>query len=303
MTVFKIDNKTTSEEIQEFYDLYIRSFPDLCIWKGDKIINLGDYLEPSLKISNFHSELDVILNKMEIVIYYTHNNGFIQSIAFVQLEEPTHCFITIKYLCGNQKTRDKKIEGKSQGIYLLDYIFSYYHSSLIKIEPATANLIPYYTSYKKPCFPYDNSDFLETFKFLIYGNLRRLDEECFKKIFRSLNILNSFVNTLQFKSLDNLYSGTSNISNLKDKLIVKLEHLVKTKQIDAQYYEQMINNIMKIKYYDIDDIILTSYNFERNISSSSALTNSLLKSGGKKKRKTRNNIRKTKKKKHTKRKD
>ena len=51
MTVIKIDNKSTREEIQHFYDLYVESFSDLCIWKGDKIVNLGEYLVAVSKIN------------------------------------------------------------------------------------------------------------------------------------------------------------------------------------------------------------------------------------------------------------
>jgi hypothetical protein len=53
MTVIKIDNKSTREEIQHFYDLYVESFSDLCIWKGDTIVNLGEYLEPTKKYPIF----------------------------------------------------------------------------------------------------------------------------------------------------------------------------------------------------------------------------------------------------------
>jgi hypothetical protein len=42
---------------------------------------------------------------MGFIIYYTHNDVVIQSISFVEIEEPTKCFVTIKYLCGNQTTQ------------------------------------------------------------------------------------------------------------------------------------------------------------------------------------------------------
>ena len=181
---------------------------------------------------------------------------------------------------------------------MLEYIFTIYKDFFIIIEPATPALIPYYTNFKKPCFPYNEQGLNETFNFLIYGNLRRLKEVCFTKIFRSINIINKLNSTLQFESLNHLYFGTSNLSNLKDKLIVKLEQLVKTKQIDAQYYEQIMNNILNIKYYDINDILIESYQFDKKIPHSS-LSKSAVKSSGGKKTKRRNKRKKRTKRKNT----
>jgi hypothetical protein len=295
MSVFTIDNTSTSEEIRDFYDLYVESFSNLCIWRGNKIINLGEYLKPSKNTDIFNDDLDFIMRALGIIIYYTHNDYVITSISFVQIEEPTKCFVTIKYLCGNQITQSEKIGGKLQGIYLLEYIFTIYKDFVIIIEPATPALIPYYTNFKKPCFPYNDRDLNESFNFLIYGNLRTLKEVCFTKIFRSINIINKLNSTLQFESLNDLYLGTNNLSNLKDKLIVKLEHLVKTKEIDAQYYEQIMNNILNIKYYDINDILIESYQFDKKITHSSSSKFSVKSSGGKKTRNKRNkrNKRKT----------
>jgi hypothetical protein len=299
MSVFKIDIKSTSEEIEDFYHLYVESFPNLCVWQGNKIIDLGEYLKPTNRIDIFFDDVEFITKGMGIIIYYTHNDDIVTSISFVEIDEPSKCYVKIKYLCGNQTTQSEKIAGKSQGKYLLDYIFTTYRDFIILIEPASPALIPYYTSFKTPCFPYNKSGLNETFNFLVYGNLTRLNENCFKKLFMSINIINKLIPILQFDSLNDLYLRTNNINELKEKLIVKLEHLIKTKQLKAEYYENLINNIISIKYYDIHDIILASNDFnsknlttnDRYISSSKVA----MKSGGKKyKKKTKANKNKKK---------
>lgn len=300
MSVLKIDSNSTRQEIEDFHNLYVESYPDLCIWNGHKIVDLDEYLKPSKNIDVFTQDIVFIIKSLGFIIYYTHNEDYIMSISFVQIDEPSKCFLTIKYLCGNQKTRNEKIAGKSQGIYLLDYIFNIYIGLVILIEPATPGLVEYYVNYKTPSFSYYENNFNETFNFLVYGNLRTLKENCFRKIFRSINIINKLSSTLQFDSLNDLYSRTNNLSDLKNKLIIKLEHLIKTKQIKPDYYEQILDNIINIKYYDIHDILIASDEFIRNptiTNRSTTESKSLIKSGGKKnRRKTKNNKSKRKRK-------
>lgn len=279
MSIYKIDINSTIEEIEDFYSLYVESFKDLCIWKGVEIINLADYLKPTNNKKEFFDDLHFTIKGMGIIIYYTHNDDVITSISFVEMDEHTNCFVKIKFLCGNQTTKDVKINGKSQGIYLLDGLFNIYKKFIILIEPATPDLIPYYTNYKKPCFPYDEAGLRETSNYLIFGNLSILPEYCFANLFVSIGIINKLVKVLLFETINNLYSRTNNITDLKEKLITKLDFLVKTKQLKPQYYENILENIMDIKYYDIHDIMIKSYEFTGKLNSNSK---NYLKSGGKK---------------------
>jgi hypothetical protein len=287
MSVFKIDDKSTSEEIDDFYNLYVESFSDLCMWKGIQIINLDDFITPSSNKKIFIDSLESTTIGLGIIIYYTHNDDVITSIAFVEIEEPTKCYVKIKYLCGNINTKNEKINGKSCGINMLDYIFSIYNNSVILIEPATPGLIKYYVDYKTPDFPYSKRDLEETFNYLIYGNLRLLREGCFIKIFKSIYLIDKLSHILQFKSITDLYDKTNNVTDVKEKLITKLDFLVKTKQMKATYYEQLMNNIMSIQFYDIQDILLLSNEYksgtEKNVTHH-------VKSGGKINRKSNKNI-------------
>jgi len=292
MSVFKIDNNSKTEEIELFYNLYVKSFDKLCMWYNKKtginevIINLAEYIDPSQDIDAFLTDINFTTKDLGIIIYYTHNDDVVTCLALVDVDNRFRCFVDIKYLCGNQSTQDEKINGKSQGKNMLDFIFTTYKDYVIMIQPATPRLIEYYTSYRKPSFPYNKLGLQETYNFLVYGNLRILNEECFKNRFRSIKMINILINMLKFTSINDLYSKTHNVSDLKDKLRTKLEFLIKTKQLDPQYYEQILDKIMGIQYYDIDQILIESSEYTREINSSSS-AKSYVKSGGKKYRKSK----------------
>jgi hypothetical protein len=103
--------------------------------------------------------------------------------------------VKIKFLCGNEATRDemRQESGESQGRHMLDFLFNIYRNSVILIEPATPSLIPYYTKYNKPSCPYDPNTLKETYGFLVFGNLSYLSEICFPTIFRSINMIKNMI--------------------------------------------------------------------------------------------------------------
>ena len=162
---------------------------------------------------------------------------------------------------------------------MLDYLFHKYRNSVILIEPATPKLIPYYVKYKKPSFPYEEAkNKRETYNFLVYGNLSRLNEACFEKIFNSIRIIQKLKDKLKFKSLDDLYYMTDDVDLLKEKLHLQLVFLIKTNQMNRSNYEELNKLIREINYYDIGNIIMTSRTFERENTLSPGATIS----GGKK---------------------
>lgn len=279
MSVFMLNEYSTDHEILDFYDLYVEGFKDLCLWKGKKIINLAEYIKPTKNIGEFIGDVRFAVRALGIIIYYTHNDDVITSIAFIEQEQMSKCYVKVKFLCANQsQTMDEGASSggaRGQGRYLLDYIFRTYRDSVILIEPATPGLIPYYTKYNEPSFPYDPDWLHETFGFLVFGNLSYLRENCFPMIFKSLNTIRNMVSTLDFKSLNELYENTNSLTTLKDKLITKLDFLVKTKQIHAGSYEQILQRIIDIKLYDIEDVLVISKK-ERNKNVRSAIA------GGKK---------------------
>lgn len=265
MEILKIDIDSTPFSKRVFYNLYMKSFNDLCIWKGKKIINLNNEgIEVSSDYNEFLDNIQVILD-LGTVIYYTRNSGVITSIALVK-EKSHDCFTEIQFLCGNQTTKDIKINGKSQGNYMLDFIFETYRHSIIIIRPATSELIPYYVKYRRPNFPYN--DLGETKGYLIYGDLEILPKECFAVIFTSIRIINNLVKYLDYSSITDLYYGTSNVINLKQKLLSKLDSDKITISMNDNYYQQIKNFINNIEYYDIDNIIRVSNSFSSSSVSS-----------------------------------
>jgi hypothetical protein len=276
MTIYTINSDSTHEEIEDFYNLYVESFPKLCIHNGKQIIDLSEYLTLTSDISKFMGDVEFVIKGMGLVIHYTHNDDVITSISFIETDNITHCYAVVNFLCGNIETKDIKINGKSQGYIMLDYIFQTYREYVILIEPATEVLIPYYTKYKSPCFPYRGNNMKETYNFLVYGNLSRLNEVCFEKIFRSLSIINKLKEKLLFTSLDDLYERTSDLDSFKEKLHRKLVFLIRTKQLAESNYKEFNNLINTINYYNIDEIIIAASEFEHKSSASS-----LAKYGGK----------------------
>lgn len=114
MSVFKIDDKSTIIEIDDFYHLYIESHKDLCIWKDSKgnhhqVINLYEYIKPSKDTKIFAEDIYFVVRGLGMTIYYTHNNDVITSIALVTIDEKSGCYAKINYICGNQTTRHEKI--------------------------------------------------------------------------------------------------------------------------------------------------------------------------------------------------
>lgn len=260
MQVYKIDIHSNKKEVLEFYSLYTEAYKDLCLWKGQKILHLDEYIKPTSNMAEFIEDLKYVVSGLGLIIYYTHNDDVITSIAFVDVEPLSNCYVKLKFLCGNQSTRDeiRQETGESQGRLLLNFIFSLYRNYVILIEPATPELIPYYTKYNRPSFPYSKGMLEETFGTLVFGNLSHLKENCFQQIFKSMNTINQMVNTLKFQSINDLYKGTNNITTLKEKLITKLDFLVKTQQMRPHYYEQILQQIIDIKFYDIEDILIAS---------------------------------------------
>lgn len=256
MNIIIIDTNSTDKDIDLFIELYKKSYNDLCIYNGRRIIDLSEYIS-NKNYNVIKQDMNFLLHDLKYNIYYTHNENVITCIAIIDLNDS--CFTIVNYLCGNQTTRNNKINGKSQGYNMLDFIFSKFKNNIILIEPASLHLISYYVNYKKPSFPYEEDKLNETNGFLLYGNLSFLKEECFKKIFNSIRYIDQLIKNLRFSDLHDLYNNTSNLKELKHKLYTVLRLLNQRGFITSYDEFKSIHNIIdKIKYYDIDDIITSS---------------------------------------------
>jgi hypothetical protein len=83
----------------------------------------------------------------------------------------------------------------------------------------------------------------------------------FARIFNSIRIIKRLEEKLQFSSLHDLYSKTNDLESLKHKLQLKLNFLIRTKQIESTKYHEINNIISNINYYDIDELIIESSTF------------------------------------------
>jgi hypothetical protein len=291
MSIQIIDKNSSNDDIEDFYVHYIQSYHDLCIFDNQQIIDLEDYLTPNGSLKQFNEDMDILIRELGITIFYTHNDDVITSIAFIEIEPLYKCFVVVKFLCNNQSVRPL-INGKTSATYLLDYIFDSFKNKLILIQPANPKLIPYYTKYRKPSFPYTDKYLKETYGHLLFGKITILKEECFEIIFRSISTINQMVNILFFNSIQDLYNNTYNLSSLKEKLITKLDYLVKvTKQINPINYEKFLDRIINdIRFYDIEDLIKTSLDMNKTEN-----INKMNYGGKKKKTNSKKNKNKTKK--------
>lgn len=253
MNVNIIDNTTTKHDIMNFITYYKNSLSDLCVYENTYLVDIEDYIS-----DNFINDIHYLIYDLEYNIYYTHNNNIITSIALVNVGND--CYIELRLLCGNITTKNIKINNKSQGYNMLDFIFNKYKNKIIIIEPGNEQLINYYVNYKKPSFPVDMA---ETNNYLIYGNLLMLPEYCFLILFKSINSLYKISKLLLFDSLSIMYKNTNNLLTLKQKLLKTLIHLISNKQLQKEKMDEYIKIINSIKYYDISDIIEQSqeYNY------------------------------------------
>jgi hypothetical protein len=125
--------------------------------------------------------------------------------------------VDVKLLCSS--TEKKFINDISLGKYLLHIIYEHFvekQNYLMKIEPATDELISYYKGWKIPSF----DDLDETYGFLIYGNLESASNETLSKIFKSLILINRLQQLLN----TNININTmNNLKNLKKKFENKLD--------------------------------------------------------------------------------
>ena len=263
MSIYNINSRSDEEEITDFYNLYVESYQNLCIYKDKQIINLSEYIPFTTNIQKFIEDIHFITNALGFIIYYTHNDDVITCLACVTIENISNCYITINYLCGNIQTKGITTNGKSQGYNMLDFIFQTYNNYVILIEPANVELITYYTKYKLPCFPVDSENLKETNNYLVYGNLTRLNEICFEKIFNSIKNIKKLEKEFGYASLDEVYLGTNDLASLKYKLREKLLSKFEEKKIDMSKLRQLNQLIVNLKYYDIDEIIITASVGER----------------------------------------
>ena len=193
-------------------------------------------------------------------IYYIIDHKF-KILAFCVISiDNKYKIIDIKLLCSNKEKQN--INGNSLGKYLLNFIYSeYIDKYIIKILPATNKLIDYYESWKIPDFPYRGED-TDTFGYLLYGDLKSCSDETLKKLFSSLNLIDSLKQYLKLNTINN---SINSINSLKKKFKNKLQQPTIKNLYSSNHYIQIYNLIDGIKYISVNDIKNKYLNYKNKI--------------------------------------
>jgi hypothetical protein len=115
---------------------------------------------------------------------------------------------------------------------------------ILKIEPATNELISYYLNWKKPSIPVE----YDTFGYLIYfKDIQEIPDDKLETLIKDFILLNGIC------KYANINQHTlSNISNKNEKINFIMSKIKKIK--DKNIKTQMLNNFNNIKYFTVDEI-------------------------------------------------
>ena len=238
-----IDLKNCSlKEYDNFINLYIPDIDNLCINKKtqERTQNLIQF------IGNRFVEYTLIYLYEESKSIAKHIIAF----ALIDTSElKTNKVIILELICSHKNSNLYKIHNITLGIYLLDYLYDYYKiystEMILKIEPATPELIPYYTKWKTPNISIDNLSI--TRGYLIYGNIKLITDNTLKYLF------NNQLNGIQ-KIMD--YLSITELPKELDTLTMKKSYL-KTKALDSEdesIKEQIPDLIDLIKLSSLEEI-------------------------------------------------
>jgi hypothetical protein len=224
-----LDKDCSEDEFNEFIAQYNKNNKDLCFKKnGKKTQNIFQFMSKNVS----HWEL------MNYKIYYILKNKKIMAFCLIQ-DNIINKIVEVTLLCSS--TEKKFINGISLGKYLLNIIYEHFvekQNYLMKIRPATYELIPYYKGWKTPSF----DDLDETYGYLIYGNLESTSNETFNKIIRSLRDIKLLQSYLNINININKMTNLQNLKNIFKKKLDEIENY------STNQKKQLSTMIEKIKY-------------------------------------------------------
>ena len=216
------------EEYDNFINLYIPDIDNLCVNKKtqERTQKLFQFIEE--KSSNRYIEYTLIYLYEESKSIAKHIIAF----ALIDTSElKTNKVIILELICSHKNSNLYKIHNITLGIYLLDYLYDYYKiystEIILKIQPATPELIPYYTKWKTPNISIDNLSI--TRGYLIYGNIKLITDNTLKYLFNpQLNAIQKIMNYLSIKELPKeLDTLTMKKSYLKTKALESEDESIK----------------------------------------------------------------------------
>jgi hypothetical protein len=219
----------------EFKKKFDESKANLCIYKG--VQTLVDSIEMYLSGFEFSKKYQKNIN----LIYIFNETKGILALAVLKKNNEKINQIELKYLCSN-RVKYKK-DGKSLGIYLLDFIYDKYvitENKILLIQPGTPDLISYYTKWKKPYFP--EKLLSKTGNYLIYGNPT---DEDIKQIIFDFNTLQTLLEHFNLKETD-IPNGTTEERKKFFRKLIK-------EDIDKSYKGQLHNSLNSIGSFTVEE--------------------------------------------------
>ena len=226
-----LDEDCSKEEYNNFITQYNKNNKDLCLKKnGTKPQNIFQFI-PREYIKKFWKD-------MNYNIYYISEKKKIIAFCLIKYNKIDK-IIEVILLCSS--IEKKFINGISLGKYLLNIIYDNFvekEQYLMKIQPATDELIPYYRGWKIPSF----NDLDETSGYLIYGNLKIASIETLTELFMSFQIIN------RLKKYLKLNINTNKMNNLQELKKIFKEKLDKNNKYSNSDKNQLSNMIDSLKY-------------------------------------------------------
>ena len=139
------DDKRKKDKLRKFVENYKKNHDKLCQHKT----NPGLYVPDSIKGYKEYENGK---------IYYLFDKSKTEIVAFAVTSTNKKNITTLNWLCSSNNIDKEKtrMDGKRLGIYLLDYVYNKYvkeKNGILKIQPAGAGLIPYYTRWNEPSLP------------------------------------------------------------------------------------------------------------------------------------------------------
>jgi hypothetical protein len=232
-------------EYDNFIKLYEPDLENLCVNKKTnvKTQSLFQFINKDNKY-RWH--------KYTLIYLYEESESITKHIiAFALIntnEFENNKIIILELICSHKNPY--KIREKTLGIYLLDYLYDYYKiystGIILKIEPATQDLITYYTEWKTPNISIDNLNI--TYGYLIYGNINKILDKTLEYLF------NSQINGI--KNIMIILSIKDDLPEILDTLDKKKSYLTKIalESNNENIQEQVPEMIRRIKLSSLQEI-------------------------------------------------
>ena len=241
--IFNVSEHKYHHDFDEIADLFEKSEKKLCMRRGEKAIDLYEYFD---KRGGFRCDY----------VYYIKNekNREIIAFAFIKKYEGGQNIYTVSILCSH--TEKYELDDEKAGIFLLNKIYDDFVSKgkgVLRIEPATEHLIPYYTKWKTPSYSPFNSEAVDTTNYLLYfENIDNITDEMLYELVFELNLLR-FVK----KNIPGIDSSS---------FVSKKELEERIEAIEKDGIKQQLKNILRgIKYFTIEEYRNHIGQFENNI--------------------------------------